>query len=142
MDKKLVLGMLVGILFVVAGYFVITEFIISGEETTLQIGNSPIIGDINAPITIYEFTDFSCPYCAAAEGKHPQIETDLKNRMPGWEAPMPLIKENYVKTGKVKIVFKYYPGHGTGLAAHAVALAVHDQNPEIFQNFTEKALLI
>ena len=108
-------------------------------SSTLSIGNSPVLGDENAPVVIYQFTDFSCPYCAAAEGKNQEVVDMLKSRFSGWEAPMPLIKENYVKTGKVKIVFKYYLGHGTAIAAHAVALGVNEQNPELFWKFADIA---
>jgi len=109
------------------------------NNTSLSIGNSPVLGNPDAPVTIYEFSDFSCPYCQAAEGKNAQVISMLKSKSPDWEAPMPLIKEQYVDTGKVKIVFKYYPGHGAANAAHAVALGLNEQNPELFWEFAEKA---
>lgn len=109
------------------------------ESLSLQIGNSPVLGDVNAPVTIYEFSDFSCPFCSAAEGYNEQVMNALKSRKPGWEAPMPAIKENYIETGEVKIVFKYYPGHGTALAAHAVALGLNEQNSTLFWTFAEEA---
>ncbi len=109
------------------------------QNSALQIGNSPILGDENAPVIIYEFTDFSCPFCAAAEGKNFEVINMLKSRISGWEAPVPLIKKNYVETGKVKLVFKYFPGHGTAVAAHAVALGLNEQNPELFWKFAEIA---
>ncbi len=109
------------------------------DNSTLSIGNSPIIGDKNAPLTIYEFSDFSCPFCEAAEGANPKVIDMLKAQMPDWEAPVPKIKEEYVKTGKAKIVFKYFPGHGAGLVAHAVSLGVYKQNPALFEKFAEEA---
>ena len=84
----------------------------------LEIGNSPVLGDPNAPITIYEFSDFSCPACAYAA-------TEI----------LPEIEKEYVNTGKAKIVFKYFPGHGTGKASHLVALAANEQN--LFWKFNE-----
>ena len=104
-------------------------------SSALKIGNSPVLGEEDAPVVIYEFSDFSCPFCAAAEGKNQDVVNMLKSRIPGWEAPMPLVKKNYVDTGKVKIVFKYYPGHGSATAAHAVALGLNKQNPELFWKF-------
>jgi len=109
------------------------------QSSSLSIGNSPVLGEENAPVTIYEFTDFSCPYCEAAEGANSRGESALKSQSPGWEAPMPLIKENYVKTGKAKIVFKYFPGHGAAEAAHAVGWGLKEQNNDLFWKFAEKA---
>jgi protein-disulfide isomerase len=109
------------------------------DNSTLSIGNSPIIGDKNAPLTIYEFSDFSCPFCEAAEGANQEVIGMLKAQMPDWEAPVPKIKEEYVKTGKAKIVFKYFPGHGAALVAHAVSLGVYKQNPALFEKFAENA---
>jgi protein-disulfide isomerase len=108
-------------------------------SSTLSIGDSPVLGDADAPVVIYEFTDFSCPYCEAAEGANDNAISAMESKYPGWEAPMPLIKEQYVKTGKVKIVFKYFKGHGAAEAAHAVAFGVYEQNPDLFWEFEEKA---
>lgn len=102
---------------------------------TLEIGNSPVLGNLNAPITIYEFSDFSCPYCAAADGENQEIISSLKSRYPNWEAPIPLVIENYVKTGKAKLVFKYAQGHGAGLAALAVSYGLKEQSDELFWKF-------
>jgi protein-disulfide isomerase len=112
----------------------------SGSQVQkLSIGNSPVLGEENAPVTIYEFSDFSCPYCEAAEGANAYYVNALKSKFPGWEAPVPLIKENYVQTGKVKSAFKYYPGHGAAGAAHAVALGLKEQSNDLFWKFAEKA---
>ena len=50
---------------------------------------SPVLGNTNAPLTMIEFGDYQCTYC-----KKFFRETEG------------LIVENYVKTGKVKIMFK------------------------------------
>lgn len=48
-----------------------------------------VLGDSNAPITVIEFGDYQCPFCAKF-----------------WkEIELPLI-EKYISTGKVKLVFK------------------------------------
>lgn len=50
------------------------------------------LGNPNAPVTMVEFADFQCPFCA---------------RM--FSDTLPQIKEKYVKTGKVKFVYRDFP---------------------------------
>jgi len=50
------------------------------------------LGDANAPVTIVEYTDFQCPFCA----RH-ALQTFTQ------------IEEDFVKTGKVRYVFKDLP---------------------------------
>ena len=83
------------------------------SNAKLSIGLSPVLGADNASVTIYIFSDFSCPYCAAAAGKNLEVIAQLQSQSPGWTAPIPGVIENYVKAGKAKIIWKYYPGHGT-----------------------------
>ena len=84
----------------------------------LDVAGSPVKGDPNAPVTIVEWADFECPFCARASTF---IDELLKTR-----------------SGKVRLVFKYYPlsGHPHGeLTACAAAAAdlqgkfwpMHDQ---------------
>lgn len=54
--------------------------------------DDPILGDPNAPVTMVEFADFQCPFCG---------------RM--FSETLPQIKEKYVKTGKVKFVYRDFP---------------------------------
>jgi protein-disulfide isomerase len=49
-------------------------------------------GSPTAPVTVYEMSDFQCPYCAQFF-----LET------------MPLLEREYVVTGKVKFVFVNFP---------------------------------
>lgn len=51
-----------------------------------------VLGDPNAPVTIIEFSDYQCPFCQ----RH-YLQTH------------PQLIENYVDTGKVKIVFRDFP---------------------------------
>ena len=55
----------------------------------IPVGNSPVKGDVKAPVTIAEFSDFQCPYCA-------KLQPTLKE-----------VLEAY--PGKVKLVFKNFP---------------------------------
>ena len=74
------------------------------------IQNSAFKGDENAPVTIIEFSDYQCPYCGRF-----------------YSQTLPLIEENYIKTGKVRLVIKYYPGHGSGELAMKMMLCGNEQ---------------
>lgn len=55
--------------------------------------NDPVLGDKDAPVTIVEFSDFQCPFCArAADG----AVAEFKN-------------SDYYKNGEVNLVFKHFP---------------------------------
>ncbi|RJQ18192.1 DsbA family protein [Candidatus Woesearchaeota archaeon] len=54
--------------------------------------DDPVLGDKNAPVEIIEFSDFQCPFCGRF-----------------YSQSMGQIKEKYVDTGKVKIVFRDFP---------------------------------
>ncbi len=60
-------------------------------NVVLDLDNRKIKGDPNAPVTLVEFSDYQCPFCA----RH------FKNTYPE-------IKKEYVDTGKVKIAFVDY----------------------------------
>ena len=76
------------------------------ESLTRQLieNGSPIMGDSDAPITILEWGDYQCTYCY----KFHQSTLDI-------------IIDNFVKTDKVKLVFKDFPLNGPDsvLAAEA-----------------------
>ena len=55
----------------------------------VKTDGEPFIGSASAPITIAEWSDYQCPFC-----KQFELTT------------LPQIIQNYVATGKVKIVFK------------------------------------
>lgn len=90
------------------------------KAVNLTIGNSPVLGNPDAKITIYLFSDFSCTYCAQFA-----IQT------------IPEVITNYVDTGKAKLVFKYFPTHATAEAAHKVAFCLNQQN--LFWKFHDLA---
>ncbi len=52
----------------------------------------PYRGSLDAPITVYEFSDYQCPFCA----RH-VIQTE------------PALKDNYVANGQVRFVFRDLP---------------------------------
>lgn len=109
------------------------------ESNQLYIGNSPVLGNPDAKVTIYEFSTFTCPFCAAADGKNQQYINALRYGDPDWEAPIPNIIRDYVESGKVKIVFKYFPGHTGGEPAMVVGLALKEQNTSLFWKYKDLA---
>ena len=77
--------------------------------TTKLIENgSPILGNPDAPITILEWGDYQCTFCY----KFHQNTLDM-------------INDDFIKTGKVKLVFKDFPLNGPDslLAAQATYCA-------------------
>lgn len=68
----------------------------------------PVHGDPDAPVTIYEFSDYLCPFC-----RKYALETAAG------------IEADYVRTGKVKIVFYDYPIPAHGLPAVISHEAAH-----------------
>ncbi len=81
--------------------------ILSGEELNLT-KDDVVLGDINAPVTLIEYSDFQCPFCGRFFS---QTES--------------LIKENYIKTGKVKFVYRHFAflGPESRAAANAAECA-------------------
>ncbi len=79
----------------------------------ISADDDPIIGDPDAPITIIEFSDFQCPFCARF---HTQT--------------LPSILKEYVEQGKVRLVFRDFPIqsiHPNALPAAVAAECANDQ---------------
>ena len=62
------------------------------QPVKISVDDDPVRGNIDAPITIIEFSDFQCPFCAKFH-----VQT------------LPLLLENYIDTGKVKLVYRDFP---------------------------------
>lgn len=58
----------------------------------LLIDGAPILGDPSARVTLIEYSDYQCPYCA----RH-------------YRETLPLITTNYVETGMVRLVMRQFP---------------------------------
>ncbi len=86
-----------------------------------------ILGEANAPITIFVYSDPSCPFCAAADGGNKEVLDYLKKNDATWTPPIPGIIDNYVNSGKVKLIYRYYPGHGTGEGAMKILYCANEQ---------------
>lgn len=72
----------------------------SAAETTAETATEiveMVKGDVNAPVEIIEYASFTCPHCAR-----------FSNEV------LPQIEENYIKTGKVKLVYRdvYFDKYG------------------------------
>jgi len=57
-----------------------------------SIDDDPMLGNKNAKVTIIEFSDFECPFCAKF-----------------YSETMGQIKTEYIDTGKVKLVYRDFP---------------------------------
>ncbi len=54
--------------------------------------DDPFLGSPNAPVTLVEFSDFQCPFCRKF-----------------FREILPEIEEKYIKTGKVRFVYRDFP---------------------------------
>jgi protein-disulfide isomerase len=75
------------------------------------------LGDAAAPVTIIEYSSLGCPHCAAFHHE-----------------TLPKIKEAYIDTGKVRLVFRDYPLGGVAMAA---ALIAHCVEPTRYFGFID-----
>lgn len=78
----------------------------------------PYRGEPDAPITIYEYSDYQCPFCSRYF-----VQTE------------PAIDESYVRSGRVRIVFRDFPLvelHPNAPPAHVAANCVADQGAEAY----------
>ena len=88
-------------------------------------GGSPILGNPDAPITILEWGDYQCTFCY----KFHQNTLDT-------------IDEGFIKSGKVKLIFKDFPLNGPdSLLASEASFCAHDQekywlfHDELYKNW-------
>lgn len=86
----------------------------------VKVGDSPWMGGADAKVTIVEFSDFQCPFCA----KGAEIIAQLK--------------EKYGK--KIKVVFKNFPlpFHTQAKQAAVAGLCAHEQGKEKFWDMHDK----
>jgi len=86
---------------------------------------SPIMGDSNAPITVLEWGDYQCTFCYRFH-----------------ENTLDIINDDFIKTGKVKLVFKDFPLNGPdSLLAAEASYCAEDQekywqyHDELYKNW-------
>ena len=61
-------------------------------DVTALLDDDAFKGDADAPVIIIEFSDYECPFCARF-----------------YRDTLPQIEEQYIKTGKVKFVYRDFP---------------------------------
>ena len=103
----------------------------------LSVGDAPVIGDANAKVTVVKFSDFSCPYCAAASGDNDELIAYMKQNNPAWEPVVTNLMKDYVATGKVRFAVKYSMGHSGGRPAQLVSWCLNEQG--LYWKFYSKA---
>lgn len=99
----------------------------------VETAGAPYIGNEKAPLTIAFWSDFQCPFCKAVEvGGVPQIPT---------QPSIPQIVQQYVDTGKVKIVFKDFAFLGNdSITAAEYGRAVWELYPTKYYAWREAML--
>jgi protein-disulfide isomerase len=83
------------------------------KPTDMKLGNVPTKGESTAPVTLVEFSDYHCPYCA----RHAKTV-------------MTQLQENYIDTGKLRFVMREMPIpslHPRAKAASVAVLCAGDQ---------------
>ncbi len=123
-----ILSVFLVLLLAVSLFFNIQTSTITGaviaEDTEISADDDPFLGPENAPIEVIVFSDFGCPFCAGAAGYNEQVIEYLRSGNPSWEAPIPKLRE-LAEQGKVKLVFRDFPLHGTETAE--AAECAHEQ---------------
>lgn len=116
-------------------------FLQNPSHTAQYIANySPVLGSADATVNVVEFSDYECPFCQAAEGVNQEFMDSLKQNDPSWEAPIPNVIEQYVNTGKVRLIFRNFPVHSTSAQITLAAACAREQDKfwEYHQNLFEK----
>ncbi len=88
--------------------------VLNGVQVGFTEEGYPFIGEANAPVTMWEYSDYLCPFC----GRHTRDT-------------YPELLEQYIATGQLKLVFRDFaiPSlHATAHFGHEAAWCVSEQN--------------
>jgi protein-disulfide isomerase len=85
--------------------FVTSTNCIANTNYLYQTNQDIVLGNHDAPITIIDYSSFTCPSCA-------NFHNDI----------LPALEEKYIDTGKVKLIFRSYAMRALDLKASAIAI--------------------
>jgi len=85
------------------------------EKTRIfvSLDDDPVKGNQNAQVTIVEFSDFQCPFCARF-----------------FTQTLPQIQQDYIETGKAKLVYRDFPLDNIHQNAKAASIAAQCANEQ------------
>lgn len=109
--KYIIIGIIAAIIAGAAAAFTADSDKPSSHMSVDTSKGSPVLGSPSAPVTIIEFGDYQCPFCQR------------------WnQNTKPLIEENYINTGKAKLIFVDFPIIGQdSITAHAGSYCADEQ---------------
>lgn len=92
---------------------------VSGQELEIT-ADDVVLGDLSAPVTLIEYSDFQCPFCGRF-----------------FSQTEPLIKENYIQSGKVKFIYRHFAFLGPESVAAAKAVECAKEQGKFWQYHDE-----
>ena len=72
----------------------------------VSLDDDPVKGNVNAPVTVVEFSDFQCPFCSKF-----------------YKETLSQVEQNYIDTGKIKFVYRDMPLDNLHQNARSAAIA-------------------
>jgi protein-disulfide isomerase len=90
-------------------------------QVKVDVGQAPVFGKKDAPITIVEFSDFQCPFCSRAAETVTQLKKKYGN--------------------KIQLAFKHFPlpMHQQARPASEASMCVNEQSTDKFWKFHDAA---
>lgn len=91
---------------VILSFFIIhTSSMADNSQHFYEVDGDIILGNKNAKVTIIDYSSFSCPGCA-------MFHNDI----------LPLLEEQYINSGKAKLIFRNYPLRAIDLKAAVIPI--------------------
>jgi len=97
----------------------------NSKSFQVDASGRPTLGEAGAPVQVFYWTDYQCPFCA-------KFEHDT----------FPKLKQDYVESGKIQFVVMDVPIFGNdswtaGMLSTAVWRLYHDSAPDVYWNWHE-----